>query len=212
MRRDRTHTEQRLIETVGQIISQEGYDRVGVNRIASRSGINKILIYRYFGGLEGLLEAYVRQNQTLMTVPELDINRLKDASLQESFDVCYHYLIETYRQLSQNIEAQQLLKVNLVDGNAVSSQLVADQEKALQRMVDDLSEAIQTDMGRPLAVLLMSAITLLTFMGQQKRTLLGIELGSETGRKQMEQAFKQLLDGMLLHAQARLNGNSPETT
>lgn len=51
-------TEIKLIESVNSIIEKEGFSKLGVNKIAREAGCDKVLIYRYFGGLEGLVTAW----------------------------------------------------------------------------------------------------------------------------------------------------------
>lgn len=55
--RDREATEQRFIEAAARVIARDGAAGLGVNAIAAEAGADKKLIYRYFGGLDGLLEA-----------------------------------------------------------------------------------------------------------------------------------------------------------
>ena len=47
-------TEKRLLEAVSKIIEEEGFTQIGINRIAKKAQCDKVLIYRYFGGLDGL--------------------------------------------------------------------------------------------------------------------------------------------------------------
>lgn len=58
MERDRNTTEKKLIEAVGKILCSEGYQSIGVNKVAKVAGVDKKLIYRYFGDLNGLVEAF----------------------------------------------------------------------------------------------------------------------------------------------------------
>ncbi|HVY88493.1 MAG TPA: helix-turn-helix domain-containing protein [Hyphomonadaceae bacterium] len=55
--RDREATEQRFLEAAARVIARDGAASLGVNAIAAEAGADKKLIYRYFGGLDGLLEA-----------------------------------------------------------------------------------------------------------------------------------------------------------
>lgn len=56
-RRDRSATQQRILEAAQAILTEEGPSGFGVNAVARASGVDKQLIYRYFGGLDGLLSA-----------------------------------------------------------------------------------------------------------------------------------------------------------
>jgi len=55
--RSRTATEARLIDAAGAVLMHQGFQGFGVNAIARAAGCDKQLIYRYFGGLEGLVTA-----------------------------------------------------------------------------------------------------------------------------------------------------------
>lgn len=55
-------TERQLLDAVSTIIEQEGYSELGINKIAKTAQCNKVLIYRYFGGLEGLIIAWAKEN------------------------------------------------------------------------------------------------------------------------------------------------------
>lgn len=56
--RRRVATEQTLKAAVGKIMRRHGVEKLGVNAIAAEAGVDKVLIYRYFGDVEGLLRAY----------------------------------------------------------------------------------------------------------------------------------------------------------
>ncbi len=66
------------------LIADAGFTDFGVNHIAARAGVDKVLIYRYFGGVDGLLEHI---GHTVALFPEA--HKLVDAGLPE--------FIEEYR-------------------------------------------------------------------------------------------------------------------
>lgn len=212
MQRSRFETEKRLIEAVGQLITEDGFEQIGINRIASRSGINKILIYRYFGGLEGLLEAYFERTRPIVSAPPIDVNRLKDAPLEEFFDTCCNYLIEEFRLLRQNVQAQEFLKADLMSSEGLPSPIADQKEAQLRKTIDELSEIISTKNGRPFAAICYSALTLLTFMSQQKRLLLGLDLSSDEGWLQIESTMKGIFHGAYLLTKERLNASGSKPT
>ena len=67
--RNRDATEKRLLETVGRMVAEKGFEQIGINAIAAQSGVSKILIYRYFGSVDGLLAAYIRQYDFWLNLP-----------------------------------------------------------------------------------------------------------------------------------------------
>src|ERR1700761_619927 len=54
----------RLIGAVGEILAEKGYQGLSLNKICIAAGVSKPMVYRYFGGLNGLLKAYVKHTDS----------------------------------------------------------------------------------------------------------------------------------------------------
>src|SRR5919202_677470 len=55
--RVRSETEARILTAAERMIVRSGVHEIGVNAIAREAGVDKVLVYRYFGGLPQLLAA-----------------------------------------------------------------------------------------------------------------------------------------------------------
>jgi AcrR family transcriptional regulator len=55
--RDRSATERAILAAAKGLLAEEGFQNFGINAVARRAGCDKQLIYRYYGGLDGLVEA-----------------------------------------------------------------------------------------------------------------------------------------------------------
>lgn len=55
--RDRARTEEAIVAAARSVLAEAGFQGFGVNAIARKAGCDKQLIYRYYGGLDGLAEA-----------------------------------------------------------------------------------------------------------------------------------------------------------
>ncbi|RWX78804.1 TetR/AcrR family transcriptional regulator [Neorhizobium lilium] len=55
--RNRASTEQSIFLAARDLLAEQGFQGFGINAVARRAGCDKQLIYRYFGGLDGLLDA-----------------------------------------------------------------------------------------------------------------------------------------------------------
>ena len=55
--RDRSATEQAILTAAKEVLAEDGFTAFGINAIARKAGCDKQLIYRYFGGLDGLVDA-----------------------------------------------------------------------------------------------------------------------------------------------------------
>lgn len=55
--RNRDETRAAILAAAQSLLADEGFSGFGINALARRSGFDKQLIYRYFGGLDGLVDA-----------------------------------------------------------------------------------------------------------------------------------------------------------
>lgn len=59
-RRDAAATRQRLFDTARALFAEKGFDAARVDDVAARAGVNKRMIYAYFGSKEALYHAVMR--------------------------------------------------------------------------------------------------------------------------------------------------------
>src|SRR3990167_678198 len=69
--RNREQTAARMVAAVGEVLARDGFSGVGVNAVAKQAGVDKVLIYRYFGGLPQLLQAYGRSGDFWPSTTEM---------------------------------------------------------------------------------------------------------------------------------------------
>ena len=73
MAKNRLQTEQKILQAVEQILLNDGFPAIGINSIARTAGCDKVLIYRYFDGLDGLLLAIAETTELWWQVDEIII-------------------------------------------------------------------------------------------------------------------------------------------
>lgn len=71
MAKNRLHTEEKILQAVEQILLKDGFPAIGINSIARQAGCDKVLIYRYFSGLDGLLLAFAETNELWWLLDEI---------------------------------------------------------------------------------------------------------------------------------------------
>ena len=85
MPRNRQQTEARIRQAGLEILRQEGFEAWGVNGVARAAGVDKVLIYRYFGSLDGLLAEIVAETAFWPDPAELP-DRSAEAFNEETMD------------------------------------------------------------------------------------------------------------------------------
>ncbi len=161
------------------------------------------MIYRYFGGLNGLRDAYLRQAKPAASPNKLDIDALRSAPLDIVFSTCCEYTISEYRLLRQNPEACAFLKATLMESLGAPNVAIAEKERNYQVMVDELATLLNTKQGRSFAAIINSAMTLLTFLTHQKRTVFGLDLSRDDAWDDLETAIRNLFRGAYLYTKER---------
>ncbi|RYF73842.1 MAG: TetR/AcrR family transcriptional regulator [Cytophagaceae bacterium] len=208
MMRDRVQTEQRLIEAVYELVVEGGFEQVRINRVSQRAQVNKILIYRYFGGLDGLINAYYQKYQPVVAAPLIDLEKLNGATLDEFFRACSDFVLAEFRLLRANPQAQEFLRNDLINNQAGAPNPVAFQkEEQLRIMIEKLGDLIQSKYGRSFAAIIISGMTMLTFMAHDKRSVMGIDMSTDAGWTEIEAAIERIFYGASLATKERLGND-----
>jgi len=71
IKKDRQQTEQKILRALRHILLEQGFPAVGINAIARQAGCDKVLIYRYFSGMEGLLLEFAETTELWWKVDEI---------------------------------------------------------------------------------------------------------------------------------------------
>lgn len=193
MERDREATEKRLLETVGQMIAEEGFEKIGINAVASQSGVSKILIYRYFGSVEGLMAAYIRQHDFWLNFPlEFPARENINAFVKDIF----RSQIELLRR---NPTLKRLYRWELSCDNEMIRQLREQREKVGITLIERICELTgqRQEEIAALASLLSASITYLVMLEEYCPVYNGIPLNDDSGWEQIEEGIGNLIDKFL---------------
>lgn len=120
--RDRVATEEKIIDAVEQILARNGFAALGINEIARQAGVDKVLIYRYFGGLPELLRAFGERGNFWPSIEELlpDLATLRERPLPELLSAFLLRFINALRKRPLTIE---ILAMEIDAPNALSQVL-----------------------------------------------------------------------------------------
>lgn len=69
--RNRQAAEQDLLTAVGRVLARDGFAALGINSVAREAGLDKVLIYRYFAGMDGVLRAFAESTAFWPSLDEI---------------------------------------------------------------------------------------------------------------------------------------------
>lgn len=102
-------SERRLIKAVNRIIEEDGFSKVRINHIARVAECDKVLIYRYFGGLEGLLSAWAKENDYYTAALDLFMSEAQNANKDQIRELTKKVLLSQLHFLQENRVMQELI-------------------------------------------------------------------------------------------------------
>jgi AcrR family transcriptional regulator len=160
--RDRFATRAAILDSAAAIIASHGLQAVGVNSLAHAAKCDKVLIYRYFGGLDGVLAALGAER---LLWPRIEIAASDvdgDAGLA---DAIYALLLEEWATLSGSPLMREAAAAELAsDPNSLGASTSMQRAELHARLISKLREEhrIPPYVDLPALVeLLSAALTLL---------------------------------------------------
>lgn len=188
--KDRDFTTKRLLDAVGEIIIKDGFDKVGVNAIASKAGVSKVLIYRYFGSVDNMIVEYLSQDDFWVN---FSVDFPKNENLKEFIKKMFR---DQIYQLRNSKLAQELYRWELTSHNSVIEKLRLKREAkgvTLITIVSQLSNHPHEEVAS-IATLLSAAISYLILLSNNCPTYNGIDLQNDKGWEQIAYGIDLLVD------------------
>ncbi len=198
--RDRSATQERILEAVGEVLARDGFAGIGVNAIARQSGIDKVLIYRYFGGLPELLRAWGSSGRFWPSVEEMlgespeDFLALPEP---ERFALFFDRFIDALRARPLTVE---ILAAEIVEHNVLTAILEAEREQWGAQIEATLGgEAFASNPAlRGITLILVAGVQYLMVRARRLRVFGGVDLHSEAGWNELKRSIRAMAAPLLL--------------
>ena len=195
--KNREQTEEKILEAVGSIIENQGFEKVGINAIATEAGVSKMLIYRYFGGVEELIAQYLIQKDYWANTDAAIIN---PEAVGDSIKSMFRRQVE---QLRNDITLRRLYRWELSTNNQNIRQLMNRREEngcRLIKIVSALTGCPDAQVAA-LASILSASISYLALLEDQCQSYNGICLQTDEGWTQLMQGIEMIIDLWIKHIQ-----------
>jgi len=192
--RDRDATALRLIAALERVLSRDGFRGLGVNAVAREAAVDKVLIYRYFGDLDGLVEAF---GQRL----DLWIGEQSAAPAPAAADGYAARMRQMFREYAKSLRAnrtlRQILAWELVDSSPIMRKLDASRSRAVAAWFARARAAQTAPTGVDAAAvntLLIAGLHYLALREESIGSFAGMNLRDPASWARLETAADRLLD------------------
>jgi len=127
---------------MAEVLAEKGFGKLGVNAVAKQAGVDKVLIYRYFGGLSGLMERYANSSEFWPSASELlgdeeQRAELAKMSFAEGFTVVFRRYANALRSRPLTLE---ILSWETIERNALTIAMEEVRESMGLELMAFLSE------------------------------------------------------------------------
>jgi AcrR family transcriptional regulator len=193
--RNRDATRERILAAVGNLLAREGFSSLGVNAVAREAGVDKVLIYRYFGGIEALLDTWGRE-----VLADVSGAAALEAPGGDAAERAAAALLGFARAAREHPQALEVMRWELVEDNALTRRLAELREAAgfadLERLGLDEQRARAVDLPA-LAAILSAGLLHLALRARTAPRWLGIPLRTRQGWARIERAAASLVRATL---------------
>jgi AcrR family transcriptional regulator len=203
--RDRAATEERILGAVGEVLARDGFAAVGVNAIAKQAGVDKVLIYRYFGGLPELLRRWGESGRFWPRVADLlgpDPRSLLALPMAERYARFFEHFIDELRRRPLTVE---VLAGEVNERNELTAILEAEREQWGEEAARVLGGAEWAT--RPwlqgVTLLLVAGVQHLLVRSRRIRVFGGVDLRSDEGWNQLKRALREMATTLFPPERAR---------
>jgi AcrR family transcriptional regulator len=189
--RNRPQTEERLRTAVAAVLVQGGFGALSPSTVAREAGVDKMLIYRYFGSFEGLIEDVANGPEFFPGFDEVcngDPAGLRAKPVPErAVTVAGNYA----RLLLARPVVLELMVWELVERNALTAIMETARETMGLRLAREIfDDADDPGFVKAFFALLGAGITYLALRRRKIRWFNGIDLRSDEGWDQLLAAVR----------------------
>ncbi|GHB52742.1 TetR/AcrR family transcriptional regulator [Persicitalea jodogahamensis] len=192
-KRDRERTKSRILKAVGKVIEKYGTKKVGVNLIAREADVNKVLIYRYFGGVDGLMEQYVKTGEYTSTSSHKYIDNMEKPAPDKRSKVWTDVLTTAMNDLRERKATRDLVRWEIGLGKAVLTDVRNDTGA---RMIEKVGSLPNYEDTNALVALLMGGIYHVTVSADYRDKMMDVDLQSDEGFKRIEKVVGDIFEAL----------------
>ncbi len=193
--RNKEQSRQKLVDAVGAIILRDGFNAVGINSVAKEANLDKVLIYRYFDGLDGLLREFARRKDFYINISDLILDEIDNAREEDLMDLIIKILVSQLHGLRENRALQELMLWEMLERNELTIAIAKDREAKgyeLSRRLKGKMNLHGSESDAAIA-LLVSGIYYLVLRARTVDVFNGVDLSSDEGWKHIEKAIRQIV-------------------
>lgn len=193
--RDKEKTKLRMLNAVGKILKSKGYQGLQVTKIATAAGVDKKLIYDYYGSVDKLINEYLKQRDYWNSVSEL----VETTDINDGGKVLAKVLLSgQFDELKKNKELQKIILWELSESKSALRKLADEREAAGEEMFVNIADkhfGSEAKKFRALmAILVSSSYYLNLHTDANGSAFCGLDLKDDEDRNVVKGVISEMID------------------
>lgn len=192
---NKERTKGKLISAVGKILVKEGFQNIRVNKVAEVAGVAKKAIYEYFGGLDGLIKAYLDQVD-FWKIEEQKLALQKNPLPPISKEFVFELLKKDFTYFSRSTEMQKIVLWSISEKNKLVRALTDEREQLgehLLQKADEIFKDTAVDYPATMAILVSAIYYTVLHAKYNGSSMCGINVSTSEGRERIFKAMERLI-------------------
>jgi AcrR family transcriptional regulator len=209
--RNRDATKEKILRAARRILAVNGFRKIGVNAVAREAGVDKVLIYRYFGGIPGLLGELSGDRDFWPSVEDLLGDAWSGRAEMPIREISIAIIKGRLRELLKRPETMEVLRWEQVERNALTDRLHRDREAQGWELFNLLPGLDKLPKGMDLeaiAALAIAGVTYLALRSKTADTFQGVDLHSPEGWARIDRAVEEGVSAYFDYFERRAANNS----
>jgi AcrR family transcriptional regulator len=200
--RGRQQTRERILKALGRLLARSGFKEIGVNAVAREAGIDKVLIYRYFGGLPDLLKAFAKESEFWPDFAELTREMDRPPEELSEAERAKALMLAFGRSLRRRPLTQEIMRWELLERNELTEALARHREEQGAKLFEYFDDAQEIDV-RAVGSLIAAGQTYLILRSHSADVYNGLNLKSDEDWARIERAASLLVDAAFAQRSAK---------
>ena len=192
-RRNSESTKVLILNGLEAIIKRDGFTAVGINAVAREAGVDKVLIYRYFDSMEGLLEAFALRVNFWPDIQQVYKEMPENSTVSE---ILFNIVLSFSKTVQENKLIQELLRWELSETNPLTDCFF---KKRIESELNAFAEEgiLPEENVVIFATVIISGLQFLSLRGKKTLSFLGFDYSEPEVVKKIEEVIRMAIEGFV---------------
>lgn len=196
--KNKAETMQRLIDAVGNIIKNKGYKGLGLNAIAKEADVSKILIHRYFGTVDQLVEAYVLKNDYwIAKASEVKVETSGKSDRESLKELVIKLLRGHFEYFNTHQEMRDIILWEITERTMLLNSICQVREAVGNMLIEKsapLFAGNKKNLKAITAIMVSGIYYMILHSKKNESTICGIDVSSKEGEEEILKAIDQIIE------------------